>query len=202
MSTRPTVFVVDDDEGVRTALRILLESVGYAVALFASADEFLETYDPVQPGCLLLDVRMPEKTGPELQQELVARGAFLPVIFITGHGDVPIAVQAMQRGAFDFLQKPFSQDDLLARIAAAMTLDEKTRLELTRTDEIRRREAQLTPRERQVMAAIVGGSANKVIALDLNLSERTVEIHRARVMRKMGARSIAHLVRMALEIAP
>jgi FixJ family two-component response regulator len=200
MTATSTVFVVDDDEGIRTALKILLTSAGYAVQLFASAREFLAHYETSQPGCLLLDVRMPTMTGLELQEELTASGAFLPVIFITGHADVPIAVQAMRSGAFDFLQKPFTQHDLLDRVARALKADGEARAELTRTDEIRRREATLTPRERQVMAAIVNGHANKVIALDLNLSERTVEIHRARVMRKMMARSVAHLVRMVLEI--
>jgi FixJ family two-component response regulator len=200
MTAAPTVFVVDDDEGIRSALKILLTSAGYAVDLFASAREFLARYETSRPGCLLLDVRMPAMTGLELQEELATSGAFLPVIFVTGHADVPIAVQAMRRGAFDFLQKPFTQHDLLDRVARALKADAEARAELTRTDEIRRREATLTPREKQVMAAIVSGHANKVIALDLNLSERTVEIHRARVMRKMNARSVAHLVRMVLEI--
>jgi two-component system, LuxR family, response regulator FixJ len=195
-----TVFVVDDDEGIRTALTILLDSAGYTVATFPAAAAFLAQYDPNRAGCLLLDIRMPDMTGLELQDELTARGAFLPVIVITGHADVPITVRAMKAGAFDFLQKPFSQQDLLERVARAIESDAEARSQLKRTDELRRRETTLTPRERQVMGMIVNGNANKVIALDLHLSERTVEIHRARVMDKMAARSVAHLVRMALEM--
>lgn len=195
-----TVFIVDDDEGVRTSLGILLDSVGYRAVGFASAREFLERYDPDQPGCLLLDIRMPEMTGMELQRELAARAIFLPVIFITGHGDVAMAVEAMKSGAFDFLQKPFGHKDLLERIGRALEADASARQALARKEELAHRHATLTPREKEVMAMIVAGQANKVIAQDLNLSERTVEIHRARVMDKMGTRSLAHLVRMALEM--
>lgn len=194
------VFVVDDDDGVRTSLGILLDSAGYRAVPFASAGEFLARYDPAQPGCLLLDMRMPEMTGMELLKELASRGGFLPVIFITGHGDVPMAVEAMKSGAFDFLQKPFSPKDLLERIGKALAADREAREVLSRAGELRRRHATLTPREKEVMALIVTGHANKVIAMDLGLSERTVEIHRARVMEKMATRSVAHLVRMALEL--
>jgi two-component system, LuxR family, response regulator FixJ len=195
-----TVFIVDDDEGVRTSLGILLDSVGYQAVPFASARDFLDQYDPDRPGCLLLDIRMPDMNGMELQQELVARAIFLPVIFITGHGDVAMAVEAMKNGAFDFLQKPFGHKELLERIGRALEADATARLALARREELERRHASLTPREREVMGMIVAGQANKVIAQDLNLSERTVEIHRARVMDKMGTRSLAHLVRMALEM--
>jgi two-component system response regulator FixJ len=195
-----TVFVVDDDEGVRTSLSILLDSVGYVPVPFASASDFLTQYDANRPGCLVLDIRMPDMGGMELQQELASRGAFLPVIFITGHGDVPMAVQAMKNGAFDFLQKPFGHQDLLDRIARALEADAEARQTLSQNEEIIRRHATLTPREKEVMEMIVGGQANKVIAMDLNLSERTVEIHRARVMDKMGTRSLAHLVRMAMAL--
>lgn len=200
--TATTVFVVDDDDGVRTSLGILLDSAGYLAVPFASATEFLAQYDPARPGCLVLDMRMPGMTGMELLQELAQRGAFLPVIFITGHGDVPLAVAAMKSGAFDFLQKPFSPKDLLARIERALAADTDARHALARTDELRQRLGTLTPREKEVMGLIVAGHANKVIALDLGLSERTVEIHRARVMEKMATRSVAHLVRMAMALEP
>jgi two-component system, LuxR family, response regulator FixJ len=195
-----TVFVVDDDDGVRTSLGILLDSSGFRAVPFSSAAEFLAQYDPASPGCLLLDMRMPGMSGMDLLQELSRRGAFLPVIFITGHGDVPMAVEAMKCGAFDFLQKPFSPRDLLDRIGRALAADTEARQALSLTDELRRRHGTLTPREKEVMGLIVAGNANKVIAMDLGLSERTVEIHRARVMEKMATRSVAHLVRMALEL--
>jgi two-component system, LuxR family, response regulator FixJ len=201
-STAPvtTVFVVDDDDGVRTSLGILLDSAGYRAVPFASALDFLAQYDAARPGCVLLDMRMPGMTGMELLQELARRGGFLPVIFITGHGDVPMAVEAMKAGAFDFLQKPFSPKDLLERIQRALAADTEARQVLSHTEELRQRHATLTPREKEVMGLIVAGHANKVIAMDLGLSERTVEIHRARVMEKMATRSVAHLVRMALEL--
>ncbi len=198
--TVTTVFVVDDDDGVRTSLGILLDSAGYRAVPFASADDFLAQYDPARPGCLLLDMRMPGMTGMELIEELARRGGFVPVIFITGHGDVPMAVEAMKAGAFDFLQKPFSPRNLLERIERALAADTEARQVLSRTEELRQRYTTLTPREKEVMALIVAGHANKVIAMDLGLSERTVEIHRARVMEKMATRSVAHLVRMALEL--
>ncbi|MEQ1803052.1 MAG: response regulator transcription factor [Gammaproteobacteria bacterium] len=199
-ATITTVFVVDDDDGVRTSLGILLDSAGYRAVPFSSAPDFLSQYDPARPGCLLLDMRMPGMTGMELLQELSSRGAFLPVIFITGHGDVAMAVEAMKAGAFDFLQKPFSPRDLLDRVQRALAADSEARQVLSRVEELRQRHATLTPREKEVMGLIVGGHANKVIAMDLGLSERTVEIHRARVMEKMATRSVAHLVRMALEL--
>jgi FixJ family two-component response regulator len=198
--TVTTVFVVDDDDGVRTSLGILLDSAGYRAVPFASAADFLAQYDPARPGCLLLDMRMPGMTGMELIEELARRGGFVPVIFITGHGDVPMAVEAMKAGAFDFLQKPFSPRNLLERIERALAADTEARQVLSRTEELRQRYTTLTPREKEVMALIVAGHANKVIAMDLGLSERTVEIHRARVMEKMATRSVAHLVRMALEL--
>jgi FixJ family two-component response regulator len=179
--------VVDDDDAVRTSLGILLDSAGYRAVPFASADDFLAQYDPARPGCLLLDMRMPGMTGMELIEELARRGGFVPVIFITGHGDVPMAVEAMKAGAFDFLQKPFGPRNLLERIERALAADTEARQVLSRTEELRQRYTTLTPREKEVMALIVAGHANKVIAMDLGLSERTVEIHRARVMEKMTA---------------
>ena len=198
--TGPTVFVVDDDDGMRAALSTLLSTVGYTTGVFSSAQDFLQRYKPDEPGCLVLDIRMPEMSGLELQQHLNRTGSMLPVIFITGHGDVPMAVQAMKEGAFEFIQKPFRDQDLLDRINHALQLDAENRKTVARRAEVLRRQESLTPRERQVMDMVVDGGANKVIAIDLGLSERTVEIHRAKVMEKMAARSVAHLVKMHLTL--
>jgi two-component system response regulator FixJ len=179
-------------------LSVLMTTVGYQPVTFARPSEFLAKYDPAQPGCLVLDVRMPEMSGLEVQQQLNRSGSQLPIILISGHGDIPMAVQAMKDGAFDFLQKPFRDQELLDRINAAIKLDERNRAEVDRLADLRSRFESLTPREREVMALVVDGKANKVIAIDLGLSERTVEIHRANVMEKMGARSVAHLVKMHL----
>jgi FixJ family two-component response regulator len=195
---KPTVFIVDDDDGMRRALGILMTTVGYQPAAFAGPREFLAKYDPSQPGCLVLDVRMPEMSGLEVQQHLNRNGSMLPVILVSGHGDIPMAVQAMKDGAFDFLQKPFRDQDLLDRINGALKLDAENRASVDRLADLKQRSDSLTPREREVMALVVDGKANKVIAIDLGLSERTVEIHRANVMEKMAARSVAHLVKMHL----
>jgi FixJ family two-component response regulator len=196
---QPVVFVVDDDSAVRSSIRMLLKSIGVAATSMASAQEFLDSFDPAQPGCLVLDVRMPGMSGLELQEQLNMRGAILPVIFITGHGDVPMAVEAMQHGAFDFLQKPFRDQDLIDRIQKALARDRETRSELQKHDQIRTRLESLTPRERDVLQLLAQGRQNKVMASELGLSQRTVEIHRAHVMEKMGARSVAQLVRMLLD---
>jgi two-component system response regulator FixJ len=196
----PTIFVVDDDEGVRNSLRFLLKSVGLATRTHASAGEFLESYEPQQPGCLVLDVRMPGMSGLELQQQLNLRGAVIPVIFITGHGDIPMAVEAMQQGAFDFLQKPFRDQDLIDRIQRALERDARSRTALAQHERIRERFAVLTAREREVLALMARGKPNKVMAADLGVSQRTVEIHRARVMEKSGAASLAQLVRMVMDL--
>jgi FixJ family two-component response regulator len=196
----PTIFVVDDDEGVRNSLRFLLKSVGLATRALASAGEFLDTYMPSQPGCLVLDVRMPGMSGLELQQQLNLRGATIPVIFITGHGDVPMAVEAMQHGAFDFLQKPFRDQDLIDRIQRALERDTRSRAALAQHTKIRERIESLTPREREVLALMTRGKPNKTMAAELGVSQRTVEIHRARVMEKSGAASLAQLVRMVMDL--
>jgi FixJ family two-component response regulator len=196
----PIVFIVDDDEAVRNSLRLLVKSVGLTATALASAQEFLASYDPLQPGCLVLDVRMPAMSGLELQQRLNLRGAVIPVIFITGHGDVPMAVEAMQQGAFDFLQKPFRDQDLMDRIQRALEKDRANRAELGERSHIREQHETLTPREREVLAMVASGKANKAMAADLGLSQRTIEIHRARVMEKMGASSLAQLVRMVLDL--
>jgi two-component system, LuxR family, response regulator FixJ len=197
----PTIYVVDDDDGMRRALDTLLSTVGYKTAVFSRPSEFLSQFKPEVHSCLVLDIRMPEMSGLEVQQQLNRRGAMLPVIFITGHGDVPMAVQAMKEGAFEFIQKPFRDQDLLDRINHALKQDADNRTNAARRSEVQHRVESLTPREKQVMNFIVDGSANKVIAIDLGLSERTVEIHRAKVMEKMGARSVAHLVKLHLTLA-
>jgi two-component system, LuxR family, response regulator FixJ len=196
------VFVVDDDDAVRNSLRLLLKSAGLAAEISASAAEFLAAYDPVQPGCVILDVRMPGMSGLEMQHELTMRGATIPVIFITGHGDIPMAVEAMQHGAFDFLQKPFRDSDLLERVQRALARDAQNRTRLRHTDHIRERLASLSPREREVLELVTQGKANKMVAGDLGVSQRTVEIHRAHVMQKMEAGSLAELVRMMMSVAP
>ncbi len=196
-----TVMVVDDDSGIRNAMRALLKSVGLESALFASAQEFLATYQPEQPGCLLLDIRMPGMSGLELQQQLNLRGAVIPVIFMSGHGDIPMAVEAMQHGAFDFLQKPFRDQDLLDRIQRAIARDGELRKSLGEHSRIKTHLDSLTPREREVLDLMTQGKQNKVIGQDLGVSPRTVEIHRARVMEKMGAHSVAELVRMMLDLS-
>jgi two-component system, LuxR family, response regulator FixJ len=196
----PIVFVVDDDESVRSSLRFLLKSMGLDSHAFASAGDFLAAYDPAQCGCLVLDVRMPGMSGIELQQQLNLRGAIIPVIFITGHGDIPMAVEAMQHGAHDFLEKPFRDQDLIDRIQHALGKDAKARAALEEHDRIRARLASLTPREREVLALMVQGKPNKIMAYDLGVSQRTLEIHRARVMEKSGAGSLAELVRMVMDV--
>jgi two-component system, LuxR family, response regulator FixJ len=196
----PTVFVVDDDEAVRNSLHLLMKSLGLAATTLPTAQEFLDKYDPHQPGCLVLDVRMPGMSGLELQEQLNVRGAMIPVIFITGHGDIPMAVEAMQQGAFDFLQKPFRDQDLIDRIQRALAKDKANRAELSERSRLQEHFESLTPREREVLDLVTSGKANKVMAADLGVSQRTVEIHRARVMEKMHASSIAQLVRMVMDL--
>jgi two-component system, LuxR family, response regulator FixJ len=198
---KPAIYIVDDDEGMRRALTVLMTTVGYNAIPYAKPTDFLSKFDPDQHGCLVLDVRMPEMSGLEVQQHLNRAGSILPVILVTGHGDIPMAVQAMKDGAFDFLQKPFRDQDLLDRINAALKQDAENRAMLDQQVDLKRRADSLTPREREVMALVVDGKANKVVAIDLGLSERTVEIHRANVMEKMGARSVAHLVKMQLKLS-
>ena len=194
----PQVFVIDDDQAVRDSLGLLLRSMGQRARLFDSAQAFLDGYDPNMTGCIVLDIRMPGMSGMELQQRLKAMHCNVPIIFVTGHGDVPMAVEAMHHGAFDFIQKPFRDQELLDRINQALTWDQEHRSEEDHRRGVQERFLSLTPREREVMDCVVRGLANKVIAMDLDLSQRTVEIHRARVMEKMAARSLADLVRMSL----
>lgn len=197
---KQTVYVVDDDDAVRDSLGMLLRSVDLPVETFDSALAFLDRYRPDITGCLVLDIRMPKMSGLELQQKLREQGSRLPVIFITGHGDIPMAVQAIKEGAADFVQKPFRDQDLLDCIHTALAADSQQRDADKLRAELATRFESLTDREREVMLMVVAGKANKVIALDLNLSQRTVEIHRARVMEKMQARSLADLVKMAIDL--
>lgn len=198
MSSEPTVFVVDDDQAMRTSLQWLIESTGMQVRTFASADSFLAAYYPGRAGCLLVDVRMPGMSGLELQAYLAREGHQLPVIIITGHGDVAMAVKAMKSGAVDFIEKPFHDEDLLRSIRKALEIDQRLRMTQGTRAEVSARLAELTPREHEVMAMVTDGRSNKEIAAALGVTAKTVEAHRARVMEKMRAESLAELVRMAL----
>lgn len=194
-----TVFIVDDDQAVRDSLCDLMDSVGFNTQTYASAQDFLASYKPEQRGCLVLDIRMPFMSGLELQEELNRRNTLLAVVFITGHGDVTMAVKAMRDGAHDFIQKPFRDQDLLDSINHAL---DKCNKEYDRQKErqaVKQHILELTAREREVMDMIIDGKANKVIALDLDLSQRTVEVHRSKVMDKLGARSLADLVRIVTQ---
>ena len=194
------VYIVDDDDAVRDSLCFLLKSVVITGNGFSSGGEFLATYDPEWQGCILLDIRMPGISGMEVQRQLADLNCSLPIIFITGHGDIPMAVEAMHQGAYDFIQKPFHDQELLDRIQQALVTYRESQDELTLKKDVQERYEKLTPRETEVMEAVVRGHANKVIAMDLDLSQRTVEIHRARVMEKMEARSLATLVKHSLLI--
>lgn len=202
MSTDPapnsTVYVVDDDQAIRHAMELLMRSVGLGYEIFHSGDDFLSNHTNDRAGCLVLDIRMPGLGGLELQEKLNEMGSTLPIIFITGHGDVPMAVEAMQKGAVDFIQKPFRDQELLDRIGEAITTDQERRSAREEKAEVLGKIETLTNRERQVLDLVVTGKPNKVIAYELGVSQRTVEIHRARVMEKMQAKSLADLVRMHL----
>lgn len=200
MSETACVYIVDDEEAIRDSLALLLRSVGIPTRLFPDGGSFLAAYHAGMRGCVVLDVRMPRMGGLELQQELNRRGCSLPLIFMSGHGDVPMAVEAMRAGAMDFLQKPFHDEDMIRRVQRAMEQGERDSAALEEREGLRRRFETLTPREREVAERIVSGDANKVIAIDLDLSERTVELHRARIMQKMEARGLAHLVQMMLHL--
>ncbi len=193
----PTVFVVDDYAPVRSAVSRLLRAAGFAVAAFASPAKFLAQYDPHTPGCLVLDLDMPAVHGLELQRILATKGSVLPIIFLTGHGDIPKSVQAMKRGASDFLTKPVNDKDLLAAVRAAIERDALARREQAKLSQICARLDTLTPREREVLQHVVAGRLNKQIAGDLGVAEATIKMHRARVMAKMKVQAVADLVRLA-----
>jgi len=197
MINEPTVFIVDDDDAVRRFLSGLVHSIDLRVEAHASAQDFLDAYEPGCPGCLLLDVRMPGMSGLELQRELAGHSIDLPVIILTGHGNVPVAVQAMKAGAVDFIEKPFNNELLLDRIQTAVAQSMRADTGQAKRNEILGRVALLTPRERQVFDLVVAGESNKGVARRLSISEKTVEIHRGNVMKKMRAKSLASLVRMA-----
>ena len=198
MSEMGPICVVDDDSAVRDALKILLRMSGYRVEVYESAVAFLKDADIPNAACLIADIRMPDMDGLELQRTLVGRGIALPVIIMTGHGDVPLAVKAMKIGAIDFLEKPFEEADLLASIKVALARRASAPAKNEEGEKIRGRIAELTPREKEVLEQLVEGHQNKMIAHNLDISPRTVEVYRGRIMDKLKARSIAELVRMAL----
>lgn len=197
-SREATVFVVDDDESVRNSLRWLLESVGHNVETFGAATEFLAVYNPSWPGCLVLDVRMPEMSGMELQEKLSSMGEPLPVIILTGHGDLPMAVRAMKSGAVDFIEKPYRDETLLAAIRTALHRDRANREKRQQREQVSELMDRLTARERQVMSMLLRGESTKEVAGRLGLSPKTVDVHRAHILSKMQADSIADLVRIVL----
>jgi two-component system response regulator FixJ len=198
ISTVPTVFVVDDDLSVRNSMRELMSSVSLAVETFASSKEFLASFHPDRPGCLVLDLRLKEGNGLDLQDELIRRNSRLPIIVLTGHGDVPDSVRALKAGAFDFLQKPPPPAVLLERIRAALETDRTARVAVSARSDAAQRLASLTPRERDVMLLLVAGGTSKEVAYDLHISVRTIEGHRRRVLSKLGVTSAAQLVRMVM----
>lgn len=198
VATQPTIFVVDDEADVRESVSLLVRSVGLAVETFATANEFLESCSADRPGCVILDVRMPGLNGLAAQQQLLKRGITLPVIFISGHGDIAMAVRAVRAGALDFLEKPFNDQDLFDCLQKAVEIDADNRAHVAAEAEVERRLDTLTPREREVMERLVEGEVNKIIARQLGLSTRTVEIHRARVLHKMDVGNVSQLVRLML----
>lgn len=199
MSDQQTVYIVDDDEGIREGFGLLMETIGQAHEVYSSAIDFLEAYHPDMEGCLVLDIRMPRMSGLELQEKLKEKGSLLPIIFITGHGDIPMAVDAMRRGALDFIRKPFREQNLLDRINEALDIEAGRRKVLGDRQQVLEKIESLSDRERQVFNLVAAGDMNKTIALDLGISERTVEVHRAQVMKKLGTRTLAQLVRFRIE---
>ncbi|MBT3213048.1 MAG: response regulator transcription factor, partial [Deltaproteobacteria bacterium] len=193
--TEQQVFIIDDDEAVRDSMSMLLDTVDLSHLCFASAVEFLEFYDGTQHGCLVLDIRMPGMSGLELQERLKEREIILPIIFITGHGDIPMAVEAMRKGALDFMRKPIREQDLLDRIQDAFKQETGIRKETVKRKKITNLHASLTLREKEIFKLVASGKANKVIGFELDISERTVEVHRAQVMKKLDAQTLAELVK-------
>jgi two-component system response regulator FixJ len=200
MNAEQTVFIVDDDEGVRDGLSLLLATVDQSCELYECGQDFLDAYDDSKRGCLLLDIRMPRMTGLDLQKKLLEQGSKLPIIFITGHGDIPMAVEAMRRGALDFIRKPFREHDLLERINEALNIDEDAHRKARNRQEFAERLSTLSEREKEVFDRVADGHMNKVIAADLGISERTVEVHRGQVMKKLDVRTLAQLVRVKIDM--
>src|SRR6266496_751289 len=195
----PTVFIVDDDEAVRDSIAELVSSVGLRPRTFASAGAFLDTFDADAPGCLVLDVRMAHMSGPTLQEKLIAIGARVPIVFISGHGDIPVAIKTIKAGAIDFVQKPYHEQQLLDSINEALRLDASARQATTAQDGLAERLTTLTAREREVMDLVVKGMSSKAIANELGISHRTVELHRGHILDKLAVRSVAELVRVVIE---
>lgn len=195
-----TIFIVDDDQEVREALQLLMESVGLKVELFESARRYLKQFDPTHPGCIILDVRMPGMSGLDLQMQLAEQPICPPIIIITGHGDVPMAVRAVQAGAVDFIEKPFNDQALLDSVHRALEHDARQRGEASHIADIEARLSRLTPREREVLNLVIHGLRNKLIAAELSVSQSTVEAHRAKVMDKMEAKTLSDLMRMMLTL--
>ncbi|MCE2570792.1 response regulator transcription factor [Motilimonas eburnea] len=193
----PIIYIIDDDESIREMLEMMVASVGHQFKSYSDGQQFLDDFEE-QHGCILLDIRMPGLSGMVVQDKLNELNALLPIIFITGHGDIAMAVEAMQKGAFDFMEKPFREFELLEKIDKALAQDKEQRHDLTKKHEIDQRIASLTKREREIMDLVAQGHANKVIAIDLNIAQGTVEIHRSRIMSKMKARSLAQLMRMLM----
>lgn len=200
MTNEPTVFVVDDDQGVRKSLEFLAHSVGLNVESFGSTEEFLGSYQPEKSGCLVIDVRMPGTSGLDLHEQLIARGSPLPAIFLTAHGDVPLAVRAMKAGAIDFLEKPCHDQQLLDSIQRAIAQDVRRRHETCRRQQIERRLASLSPREREVKELLIAGKQTKQIAAELGIGEKTIAKHRARVLEKMQVQTVVELVRLLIAL--
>jgi len=199
--SEPTVFIIDDDPAVARSLRWLIEAVKLKVELFTSAQTFLDTYEETTPGCMLLDVRIPGLSGLELQEQLAKRYAYhVPIIFVTGHGDVKMAVRAIQVGAFDFVEKPFRDQELLDKIQRAIIFDAEQRGKVAKQVEITELISTLSPREREVFDLVAEGMSNKAIAYTLELSSKTVEAHRAKVMEKLHAKSLADLVKLSMQL--
>lgn len=196
MKRESTVFVVDDDEAIRHSLELLIGAVGRRVRVFADSASFLEAFDAGFRGCIVADLRMPGMNGLEMQERLSEIGCSLPIIFLSAHGDVPAAVRALQKGAVDFLEKPFNPKELLEKIEQAIAMDTQRSAAAEKSARIAARISELTPRELEIMQLVADGHSSKVIAVDLGISERTVELHRSRIMKKMSARSVAELVRM------
>lgn len=194
----PTVFLVDDDDAVRDSLALLLDTMGLRTVAYPSADAFLDNYKPSRPGCLVLDIRMPSMSGMELQAALSAKSVAIPIIFLTGHGNVSMSAKAFRSGAVDFLEKPFNEQVLLQRIEEAIRLDQTNREAVAHRHIVNARMAALTPREREVMRLIVAGHSNKEVARQLELSTRTIETHRGHIMEKTGAHSLADLIALAI----